>query len=645
MKLGIIVGIILILTSAVAAADTTFEGTYVINWTFNTGGWAKSLSLSKDGRYLAAGSGDTNIYLLDMDGEKIWSHKTGGLVKNVAITANGSNVAASSDTLIYYMDFKGKPAWRYDIGAKDASYIALSDSGMYTAAVSEYPDNKLFFFNQKGVLLWTYKFRDPVVGLVLSADGNRLAVATMYGNVYLFSRDGKIIWTYNIPTRLLSSLSMSPDASLIAATTKKDVYVLDNTKKLKWTKQIDGEIVYSAFLDNGSSILLKTKNNELYFFDAEGGLDGSVSLPDFIGSVSFSNDIKNIAAGSKSPAVSIYFFSLETPAEAEPPGGIIEVNTNTPSSSFQVTGPDKYTGSGTEWKIENVTAGTYNIQYMHVNGFIAPPNESKIIANGETIQFTGLYTLETYEMQVASEPSGASVHINDEYVGDTPLTIDGRLPGVYDLRFRSTGYRECLIRVDLQRNEYILCELVPLPGMIIVETNIPASFVVEGPQRLVYGGTSTRFENIKHGEYTITYEKVACYTTPKSETRALEKGGSITFQGTFILKTLSIATTADRAGIENPRGAGVYDCGAIVTVKAVDTEGYDFLKWAEGGVDISFEKEYSFKAKTDTHLRAVYVKKKASESPPPKISEPGNPYIKVLKGLIEGLREYLNALL
>ena len=160
MKLGIIFGILLILTTAIAAADTISEATYNINWTFNTGGWAKSVSISKDGRYIAAGSGDTYIYLIDMDGEKIWSHQTRGLVKNVAISGNGSNVAAASDTIIYLMDFSGKPVWWHDIGSKDLSHIALSDHGTYTVAASDYPDNKIFYFKTASII-WN-SFQDCI---------------------------------------------------------------------------------------------------------------------------------------------------------------------------------------------------------------------------------------------------------------------------------------------------------------------------------------------------------------------------------------------------------------------------------------------------------------------------------------------------
>lgn len=42
---------------------------------------------------------------------------------------------------------------------------------------------------------------------------------------------------------------------------------------------------------------------------------------------------------------------------------------------------------------------------------------------------------------VTSEPAGALVHLNDEEVGRTPLTVPFTFYGVYDVRLQADGYK------------------------------------------------------------------------------------------------------------------------------------------------------------------------------------------------------------
>ncbi len=89
----ILIGLILILTLSVNTAQAQ---EYRLLWSYKTGDDVRSVSISSDGSYIAAGS-DDNVYLFDREGNLLWSHKTGGYVRSVSISSDGSYIAAGSD--------------------------------------------------------------------------------------------------------------------------------------------------------------------------------------------------------------------------------------------------------------------------------------------------------------------------------------------------------------------------------------------------------------------------------------------------------------------------------------------------------------------------------------------------------------------
>jgi len=60
------------------------------------------VAVSSDGSYIAAGSSDRRLYLLNIKGEVLWRFNTSGKVMSVSIASNGSHIAAGSlDNKIY----------------------------------------------------------------------------------------------------------------------------------------------------------------------------------------------------------------------------------------------------------------------------------------------------------------------------------------------------------------------------------------------------------------------------------------------------------------------------------------------------------------------------------------------------------------
>ena len=72
-------------------------------------------------------------------------------------------------------------------------------------------------------------------------------------------------------------------------------------------------------------------------------------------------------------------------------GGVIRVTTNRPDASFTVSGPTTTTGSGMDWSAANMLAGTYRVTFKSVSGFKRPAPQTKTLAQGGVLTFSGEY--------------------------------------------------------------------------------------------------------------------------------------------------------------------------------------------------------------------------------------------------------------
>lgn len=108
---------------------------------YKTEGWVRSLDISDNGKYLAAGSRDgLHLYDTEKDSE-LWIYET-DRVGSVGISSNGEHVAAASkDKNVYFFSKNSStPVWQYNAGTWVNS-IALSSDGNYIIAgtgTSEY---------------------------------------------------------------------------------------------------------------------------------------------------------------------------------------------------------------------------------------------------------------------------------------------------------------------------------------------------------------------------------------------------------------------------------------------------------------------------------------------------------------------------
>jgi len=184
-------------------------------WSYYKTGYyvVESVAVSSDGSYIAAGNYG-EVYFFNREGKLLWSYGTGDSVISVAVSSDGSYIAAGSDK-VYFFNREGRLLWSYKID-HDVDSVAVSSDGSYIAAGSD----KVYFFNREGRLLWSYKTDHNVNSVAVSSDGSYIAAGSMDDKVYFFNREGKLLWSYGTGSDVWS-VAVSSDGSYIAAGSDK----------------------------------------------------------------------------------------------------------------------------------------------------------------------------------------------------------------------------------------------------------------------------------------------------------------------------------------------------------------------------------------------------------------------------------------
>jgi hypothetical protein len=110
-------------------------------------------------------------------------------------------------------------------------------------------------------------------------------------------------------------------------------------------------------------------------------------------------------------------------------------------------------------------------------------------------------------MNLQSVPDGASLMVNGEYRGKTPLTVSGLSPGNYAVTFSRFGFGELSVQVPVEqgRMSEVTATLQPKTGTLVVNSTPPgARVLLDGAA----AGLSPVFlENISADNHTVMLEK------------------------------------------------------------------------------------------------------------------------------------------
>jgi WD40 repeat protein len=313
--------------------------TYRLAWSYQTGAEVWSVSISSDGNYIAAGSGDNRVYLFSRSSGLLWSYQTGGLVYSISISSDGNYIAAGSwDNRVYLFSRSSGLLWSYQTGAEVWS-VSISSDGNYIAAGSY---DRVYLFSRSSGLLWSYQTGGVVLLVSISSDGNYIAAGS-YDRVYLFSRSSSTpLWSYQTGS-VVWSVSISFDGSYIAAGSHDNrVYLFSRSSSTPlWSYQTGGW-VYPISISSDGNYIAAGSYDRVYLFSRSSGLLWSYQTGGWVPSVSISSDGSYIAAGSYDDRVYLFSRSSSTPLWSYQTGNAVRSVSISSDGNYIATGSQDY---------------------------------------------------------------------------------------------------------------------------------------------------------------------------------------------------------------------------------------------------------------------------------------------------------------
>jgi len=315
-------------------------------WSYDTGSFVYSNTISADGEYIVIGSSD-KVHLFDKDSETpIWNYRTGEAVKFVAISADGEYIAIGCKYTLYFFDKDiSTPLWNWTAppngpnGEKDRLHgVVISADGEYIATTTGgfFYDAEIHLFNKySDSPLWSYTnyeletcinciTKSPIA---ISADGQYIVASVdSYGGrkVYLFDTNSSTpLWGYTIDgdvrTGIDSTVSISADGEYIVAGyfdsrgpgNSHDGCIFffgKNSSTPLWNYTVEDVVTSVDISADGKYIVAGSYDNNIYFFDKDISTPlWSYATKYLVSSVAISTDGEYIVVGSYD--ANVYFFN------------------------------------------------------------------------------------------------------------------------------------------------------------------------------------------------------------------------------------------------------------------------------------------------------------------------------------------------
>ena len=222
-----------------------------------------------------------------------WKYRAPDIIYNVSISKDGKTVAASSrDGSIYLFDGEGNLLNKYRIG-QDITAISLSGNGLYLVAKSR---DLLYLFGEDLKFLWKFKMKDWIESIHLSRDGRFIACATRDNYLYLLNNKGEILWKYRVANHP-KAVAIDAFGQFVAVGSQGYISLLDGQGRLVSKYETDEEIKNIALSDSGENIVGASQSS-LYFLTRDGKLLWKKLIEGGVKAVSLSGDGKYISLGS-----------------------------------------------------------------------------------------------------------------------------------------------------------------------------------------------------------------------------------------------------------------------------------------------------------------------------------------------------------
>ncbi|QGQ99686.1 ABC transporter permease subunit [Paenibacillus psychroresistens] len=242
-----------------------------VAWTKDFGIQESVAALDNDAG-LVIGGKDNQISRVDNAGNIVWTFKTTGSVKGLALSKDEQEIAAATeDRLVYILDIKTgtmKKSWKIPY---PATTIEMSPQGLISVSAGAILASKyrIYTFDHEGTEIWKYESNVAMRSLVYSADGQTLFIGTDSSRIMALDKSGKSVWEFVSKAPIYGVNLISE--RIIYADKLGTVGALDSKGKSLWTTSYKEVFTGLTSSSTGDSLMLANEQGNLKLISAKNG--------------------------------------------------------------------------------------------------------------------------------------------------------------------------------------------------------------------------------------------------------------------------------------------------------------------------------------------------------------------------------------
>ena len=240
----------------------------------------------------------------DRAGKLLWSKPLKDPFGFASVSENGSVVALSDSDRISFFTATGLPIGTTVLEGFPWAMEIAKDGSSVTAAMVTRGYGNLYVISANGTILWGSPTGPRRLAVANSADGRYLA-GTDSGTLRYFTRGGAQLWSYTSAPEF-TGVAVSSDGSYVAASSQYYLRYFNSSGVKLWQYEAPNlptkpgpYLGHLTMSDDGGYLSVSTDGNRTLFFNQEGKLLWQNDSPQPVESSSLSGNGKYLALGTE----------------------------------------------------------------------------------------------------------------------------------------------------------------------------------------------------------------------------------------------------------------------------------------------------------------------------------------------------------
>ncbi len=268
-------------------------------WHHTAAGKLFVTTITRDGRFIIAGSQAGEILFFDLAGRLLWKGQVEGAVNRLAVADDADCFVAGTierGQNAYVWHFSGQllhtlategATWGLGI-TPDASLIVVGSL-----------DQHLYAFDRGGERLFRQPVGSPIRHLALTADGEMIVAGCDDHHVVAYDRAGQRRWAFQTGGRVWAGVRLAEQARvLVAGSNDGIVYGLDFDGHERWRYDTGGPVNNLTITPDGRLCAAAGHSNTVYLLNEHGNVLWEYQAGDQVYGLALSPDGNFMAAGS-----------------------------------------------------------------------------------------------------------------------------------------------------------------------------------------------------------------------------------------------------------------------------------------------------------------------------------------------------------